>query len=168
MIVKLHSLRQFGYSRLGKADRGIIKAYLEKVGGLLSHAQVTRLIRPGTAGGFGTIGGCLPMLFPGAILPGMCRCWWKRALCTALSRNRRRASCASGLSRDSVIYITSDWPISRTAPVQPAQLGLLPVPAAVPSTKPVLGSDRRTTQTHARGPSGLPAFFILFANSHSI
>ena len=39
------SLRQLGYSRLDKADRGRIKACLEKVC-CLSRAQDTRLIRP--------------------------------------------------------------------------------------------------------------------------
>ena len=38
------SLRQLRYPLLGKADRGVVKAYLEKVSGL-SRAQVTRLIR---------------------------------------------------------------------------------------------------------------------------
>ena len=37
------TLRQLGYLRLGKADRGVVKAYLEKVTGF-SRAQVTRLI----------------------------------------------------------------------------------------------------------------------------
>ena len=38
------TLRQFGYLRLGRPDRGVVKAYLEKVSGL-SRAQVARLIR---------------------------------------------------------------------------------------------------------------------------
>jgi hypothetical protein len=37
------SLRQLGYLRLGKADRGVVKAYVEKVTGF-SRAQVTRLV----------------------------------------------------------------------------------------------------------------------------
>lgn len=36
-------LRRFGYSRLSKADKGVVRRYLEKVTGL-SRAQVTRLI----------------------------------------------------------------------------------------------------------------------------
>ena len=39
-----NSLRQLRYGTLGKADRGVVKAYLEKVSNL-SRAQVTRLIR---------------------------------------------------------------------------------------------------------------------------
>ncbi len=38
------SLRQLRYGALSKADRGAVKAYLEKVSGL-SRAQITRLIR---------------------------------------------------------------------------------------------------------------------------
>ncbi len=38
------SLRQLRYGALSKADRGVVKAYLEKVSGL-SRAQITRLIR---------------------------------------------------------------------------------------------------------------------------
>ena len=38
------SLRQLRYSLLGKADRGVVKACLEKVSGL-SRARITRLIR---------------------------------------------------------------------------------------------------------------------------
>ena len=38
------TLRQFGYLRLGRPDRGVVRAYLEKVSGL-SRAQVARLIR---------------------------------------------------------------------------------------------------------------------------
>ena len=37
-------LRRFGYLRLGKADKGLVRRYLEKVSGL-SRAQMTRLIR---------------------------------------------------------------------------------------------------------------------------
>jgi len=37
------TLRQFGYLRLGKTDKGTLKAYVEKVTGF-SRAQVTRLI----------------------------------------------------------------------------------------------------------------------------
>lgn len=37
------TLRRLGYLRLGKADRGVVKAYVEKVTGF-SRAQVTRLI----------------------------------------------------------------------------------------------------------------------------
>ncbi len=37
------TLRQLGYLRLGKADKGTVKAYVEKVTGF-SRAQVTRLI----------------------------------------------------------------------------------------------------------------------------
>lgn len=37
-------LRRFGYRRLGKADKGLIRRYLEKVSGL-SRAQMSRLIR---------------------------------------------------------------------------------------------------------------------------
>jgi hypothetical protein len=36
-------LRRFGYTRLGKADKGLVRHYLEKVTGL-SRAQTTRLI----------------------------------------------------------------------------------------------------------------------------
>lgn len=36
-------LRRFGYTRLGKADKGLVRHYLEKVTGL-SGAQTTRLI----------------------------------------------------------------------------------------------------------------------------
>jgi len=38
------TLQQLGYRRLGKADKGTLKAYLEKVSGF-SRAQLTRLIR---------------------------------------------------------------------------------------------------------------------------
>ena len=38
------TLRQFGYLRLDRPDRGVVKTYLEKVSGL-SRAQLTRLIR---------------------------------------------------------------------------------------------------------------------------
>lgn len=38
-----HTLQRFGYMRLGKADRGLIKRYLEKLSGL-SRAQIARLI----------------------------------------------------------------------------------------------------------------------------
>lgn len=38
------SLRQLGYKRLGKADKGLVRNYLIKVSGL-SRAQITRLIR---------------------------------------------------------------------------------------------------------------------------
>ena len=37
-------LRRLGYLRLGKADKGLVRRYLEKVSGL-SRAQMTRLIR---------------------------------------------------------------------------------------------------------------------------
>jgi len=37
-------LRRFGYARLGKADKGLVRRYLEKVTGL-SRAQMTRLIQ---------------------------------------------------------------------------------------------------------------------------
>ena len=37
------TLRQFGYARLGKADKGLLRSYLCKVTGL-SRAQMTRLI----------------------------------------------------------------------------------------------------------------------------
>lgn len=36
-------LKRFGYARLGKADKGLVRRYLEKVTGL-SRAQITRLI----------------------------------------------------------------------------------------------------------------------------
>ena len=36
-------LRRFGYARLGKADKGLLKRYLARVTGL-SRAQITRLI----------------------------------------------------------------------------------------------------------------------------
>jgi transposase InsO family protein len=39
-----NALRQLGYSRLGKADRGLVRDYLIKVSGL-SRAQITRLIK---------------------------------------------------------------------------------------------------------------------------
>ena len=38
------SLRQLGYKRLGKADKGLVRDYLIKVTGL-SRAQITRLIK---------------------------------------------------------------------------------------------------------------------------
>ena len=38
------SLRQLGYLRLGKADKGLVKQYLGKLSGL-SCAQLTRLIK---------------------------------------------------------------------------------------------------------------------------
>jgi transposase InsO family protein len=38
------TLSRFGYGRLGKADRGLVRAYLAKVTGL-SRAQLTRLVR---------------------------------------------------------------------------------------------------------------------------
>ncbi len=40
----LDTLRQFGYLRLDRPDRGVVKTYLEKVSGL-SRAQLIRLIR---------------------------------------------------------------------------------------------------------------------------
>ena len=38
------SLRQLGYLRLGKANKGLVKEYLSKVSGF-SRAQMTRLIK---------------------------------------------------------------------------------------------------------------------------
>ena len=38
------SLRQLGYLRRGKADKGLVKQYLGKLSGL-SRAQMTRLIK---------------------------------------------------------------------------------------------------------------------------
>ena len=42
------TLKRFGYRRLGKAQKGLVRAYLAKVTGL-SRAQLTRLV--GRAGG---------------------------------------------------------------------------------------------------------------------
>lgn len=44
------TLRQLAYQRLGKADKGTLKAYLAKVSGF-SRAQITRLIRQYSHGG---------------------------------------------------------------------------------------------------------------------
>jgi len=38
-----HTLRQFSYARLGKADKGLVRSFLAKVSGF-SRAQLTHLI----------------------------------------------------------------------------------------------------------------------------
>ena len=44
------TLSRFGYARLGKADKGLLRAYVGKVAGL-SRAQVTRLVAQHRASG---------------------------------------------------------------------------------------------------------------------
>jgi len=44
------TLRQFGYGRCKRADKGVLRQYLRKVTGL-SRAQVARCIKQFTAGG---------------------------------------------------------------------------------------------------------------------
>ena len=43
------ALKRFGYGRLGKAEKGLVRAYLAKVTGL-SRAQLTRLVGRAHAG----------------------------------------------------------------------------------------------------------------------
>ena len=109
------TLEQLRYKTLGKADRGTVKAFLEKVSGL-SRAQVTRLIsqhrKHGRVRGRR---GPPRMPFPGAIPPRISVCLRKWILCMAPSRGRLPGSCVNGPLSSTRTNVMSDWRRSPTA-----------------------------------------------------